>query len=202
MVNLIGKKAFDFNSSAVTSDGNIVKDFNFYKNIEGKYSLLFFYPMDFTFVCPTELLSINNRINDFKKRNVEVVTVSIDSHFVHRAWRNHPIEDGGLGKNISFTMVSDIKKDISKAYDVEDDISGVSFRASFLIDEDKIIRVKHINDFPIGRNIDEYLRLFDALNFNKKHGNVCEAGWSKESTGFEASSEGVSSYLSSNYKKL
>lgn len=202
MVNLVGKKAIDFTSDAVISNGDIVKDYNFFKNIDGKYSLLFFYPMDFTFVCPTELLAINNRINEFKSRNVEVVTVSVDSHFVHRAWREYPIDKGGLGNNINFTMVADVKHEISKLYDVEDYHSGVSFRASFLIDDNKFIRVKHINDFPIGRNIDEYLRLFDALIFNKKHGNVCEAGWTTKSKGFEASHSGVSSYLKDNYNKL
>ncbi len=202
MVNLVGKKTIDFNCNAVLSDGSIVKDFNFYKNIDNKYALLFFYPMDFTFVCPTELISINNRIDEFKSKNVEVIAVSIDSHYVHRAWKEYPLEKGGLGNNVSFTMVSDVKREIIKLYDVEDDISGVSYRASFLIDENKLIRVKHVNDFSIGRNIDEYLRLFDALIFNKKHGNVCEAGWFSGSKGLQPNLIGISEYLKDNFKKL
>lgn len=201
MQNLVGKKAIDFTSSAVLSNGSIVKDFNLYNCINKKYGLLFFYPMDFTFVCPSELIAINNRIDEFKKRNVEVLGISIDSHFVHNAWRNTDIKLGGIG-NISYTLISDIKKTIIKDYGVEDDVTGVAYRGSFIIDKDKIIRAQHINDFPIGRNIDEYIRLFDALLFHFKYGEVCQAGWNKGDRGIETSSKGVSNFLSSNSEKL
>ncbi len=202
MNSLVLKKAIDFTTSALLPGGNIVNDYNFFENINGKFCLLFFYPMDFTFVCPTELISINNRISEFKNRNVEVITVSVDSHYVHKAWSNVPIELGGIGKNINFTMVSDLKKDISISYNVLDDKSGVSLRGTFIIDDDKLIKISHVNDFSIGRNIDEYIRLFDAIFFNKKYGDVCQAGWKPGDIGINPSIDGVSKYLKENYKKL
>lgn len=202
MKNLVGKFAKDFTSSAVLSDGLIVNDFNLYDNISGKYGLLFFYPMDFTFVCPSELIALNNRLQDFKKRNVVIIGISVDSHFVHKAWRNTSIELGGIGDDIGYTLVSDVKRSIIKSYCVEDEVSGVAYRGSFVIDTDKIIRVQHVNDFAIGRNIDEYIRLFDALDFHMKNGNVCQAGWVKGSDGIMPSLKGVSNFLASNAKKL
>jgi len=202
MKNLIGKKAIDFTSSAVLYDGSIVKNFNLYENIEGKNALLFFYPMDFTFVCPSELIALNNRLNEFKSRNVEVMSVSIDSHFVHKAWRNTSVELGGIGDKIGYSLVSDLKKEIIASYGVEDEVAGVAYRGSFIIDTDKVIRAQHIHDFPIGRNIDEYIRLFDALAFHNKYGSVCQAGWVKGDTGITPSSEGVSEFLASKSKNL
>ena len=201
MINFVGKKALVFTVPAVLSDGSLVKDFNFYRAIDGKNALLFFYPMDFTFVCPSELIAINNRINDFKSRNIEVIAVSVDSHYSHKAWTEASFETGGLGK-VNYVLASDIKRDLSCAYGILDDTSGVSYRASFVIDVFGVIRVQHINDFPIGRSIDEYIRLFDALNFHKEYGYVCQAGWAKGDAGIKPSLDGISDFLKFNYKKL
>lgn len=201
MNNFIGKPACDFTTSVVMPDGSIVKNYNLYDNIKGNYALLFFYPMDFTFVCPSELIAINNRMHEFESRDIKVLGISIDSAFVHRAWRETAIEAGGIGK-VSYPLVSDVKKFIIKSYGLEDENSGVSYRGSFIIDKNMIIRSYSVNDFPIGRNIDEYIRLFDALAFHTEHGDVCQAGWSKGAKGIEPSSEGVSSFLASNFKKL
>jgi peroxiredoxin (alkyl hydroperoxide reductase subunit C) len=200
-MNLIGKIAFDFTAPAVTPDGKIITDFNLYNIINNKNCLLFFYPMDFTFVCPSELIAINNRINEFKIRNIEVIAISIDSQYVHKAWRNTSLENGGIGK-LSYYLVSDMNRHIIKNYNLEDLNTGVSYRGSFIIDNKKIIRIQHINDFPLGRNIDEYIRLFDAIDFHSKNGDVCQAGWTKGNMGIIPSSEGISNFLSSNYKKL
>ncbi|HFL8819468.1 MAG TPA: peroxiredoxin [Candidatus Azoamicus sp. OHIO2] len=197
MANLIGNTAIDFTAPAILPDGSIQKDFNFYKHIDKKYCLLFFYPMDFTFVCPSELIALNNRINVFKKRHIEIIAISIDSIFVHKAWRNTPITSGGIG-TLSYCLISDIKKNIIKSYGVEDQNTGVSYRGSFIIDDKKVVRVQHIHDFPIGRNIDEYIRLFDALDFHAKNGEVCQAGWMKGNTGIKPSTEGISAFLSAN----
>ena len=202
MKNLVGSSAIDFTAPAVLGDGSIINDFNFYDNINGFYSLLFFYPMDFTFVCPSELIALNNRFDDFSKRNIKIIAVSVDSHYVHKAWRNVSVELGGIGNDIKFTLVSDIKKVIMTSYGLEDAKSGVSFRGSIIIDNKKIIRIHHVHDFPIGRNIDEYIRLFDALVFNSQHGNVCPSGWVKGNSGMIPSTEGVKNFLSSNYEKL
>lgn len=202
MKNLVGKMSIDFTSPAVLGDGSIVNDFNLHSYIDESYSLLFFYPMDFTFVCPSELISLNKRFDDFKKRNVKIIAVSVDSHFVHKAWRNVSIELGGIGNGIKFPLVADIKKFIITSYGLEDEKSGVAFRGSFILDDKKVIRIQHIHDFPIGRNIDEYLRLFDALIFHSKYGNVCQAGWKSGSSGIVPSSEGIKSFLSSNHQEL
>jgi len=158
--------------------------------------------MDFTFVCPSELIAIDNRINDFKVRNIEVFGISVDSCYSHNAWIKTSLEHGGLGGSLNYTLVSDIKKDISTYLNIIDDASGVSYRASFLLDLDKIVRVQHINDFPIGRNIDEYIRLFDAISFYDEYGNVCQAGWVSGSSGIKPSSDGIGNFLKSNYKNL
>lgn len=201
MINLIGKKAIDFNASCVLPDNSIENNFNLYQNIENKNSLLFFYPMDFTFVCPSELIALNNRINEFKIRNIEIIAISIDTQFVHKAWKNTEIEKGGIG-NISYNLISDTKRTISKAYGVYDENTGVSYRGSFIIDDKKTIRAQHIHDFPIGRNIDEYLRLFDAIVFHNKNGEVCQANWVKGKKGITTSTEGISDFLTKNAKNL
>lgn len=199
---LVGKKSIDFTAPSVLSDGSILKDFNLFKHIEGKNCLLFFYPMDFTFVCPSELIALNNRLNSFKELNVEIVSVSVDSEYVHNAWRNSPLEFGGIGKAINYTMVSDIKKKIIKDYGVEDDTTGVAYRGSYLIDCNKIIRVQQINDFPIGRNIDEIIRLFESIIFHQKNGNVCQAGWRIGDSGIVPNSNGILNFLSSKSDNL
>lgn len=197
---LVGKPAPDFTVPAVLGNGEINESFNFASAIKGKKAVLFFYPLDFTFVCPSELLAFNNRYDEFAKRGVEVVGVSIDSHWSHNAWRNTPVEKGGIGE-VKYALAADMKHEICQAYDVESE-GGVAFRGSFLIDEDGLVRHQVVNDLPLGRNIDEMLRMVDALAFHQKHGEVCPAGWKEGETGMKANPEGVASYLADNAESL
>ena len=191
---LVGKKAPDFTVPAVLSDGSIVDAFTFSEAIRGKYGLLFFYPLDFTFVCPSELIALDHRMEAFRERNVEVVGVSIDSHFTHNAWRNTSVDQGGIGP-VRYTLAADMTHGICQSYDVESE-GGVAFRGAFLIDKDGLVRSQIVNDLPLGRNMDELLRLVDALQFHEEHGDVCPAGWSKGDKGMTASPDGVAKYLS------
>ena len=200
MSTLVGKKAPNFNVPAVLGNGEIVDSLDLYETIKGKYGILFFYPLDFTFVCPSELIALDHRVKDFKNKNVEVITVSIDSQFTHSAWRNTAIEKGGIGP-VKFTMAADITHSIAQSYDVEFD-GGVAFRGTFLIDRDQIVRSQTINDLPLGRNIDESMRLVDALQFHEEHGEVCPANWKKGSQGMRASTAGVAQYLAENASQL
>ena len=197
---LVGKKAPDFTAAAVLGNGEIVDNYNLTEPLKGKYGLVFFYPLDFTFVCPSELIALDHRMEEFKARNVEVVAVSIDSQFTHNAWRNTAINDGGIGP-VKYTMVADVKHEICQAYDVEAD-GGVAFRGAFLIDQEGNVRSQIVNDLPLGRNMDELIRLVDALQFTEEHGEVCPAGWNKGDKGMTASPEGVASYLSGEADKL
>jgi peroxiredoxin (alkyl hydroperoxide reductase subunit C) len=197
---LVGKRAPDFTAPAVLGSGEVVDSFNLGKTIKGKKAVVFFYPLDFTFVCPTELLAFDHRMDEFKKRNVEVIGVSIDSHFSHNAWRNTPIDAGGIGP-VKYTLVADMKHSICQAYDVESE-GGVAYRGSFLIDEEGMVRHQVVNDLPLGRNIDEMLRMVDALAFHQKNGEVCPAGWEEGKSGMKASSKGVADYLSENSDQL
>ena len=190
---LVGKQAPDFTVPAVLGNGEIVDSFTLSSAIKGKYGLVFFYPLDFTFVCPSELIALDNRVADFKARNVEVITVSTDSHFTHNAWRNTPVNNGGIGQ-VQYTMAADIKQEIMKAYDVQS-ADGVAFRGAFLIDDKGVVRSQIINDLPLGRNMEELLRLVDALQFHEEHGEVCPANWKKGDKGMNASPEGVAAYL-------
>ena len=190
---LVGKQAPDFTVPAVLGNGEIVDSFTLSSAIKGKYGLVFFYPLDFTFVCPSELIALDNRMADFKARNVEVIAVSIDSHFTHNAWRNTPVNNGGIGE-VRYTMAADIKQEIMKAYDVQS-ADGVAFRGAFLIDDKGVVRSQIINDLPLGRNIEELVRLVDALQFHEEHGEVCPANWKKGDKGMNASPEGVAAYL-------
>jgi len=197
---LVGKQAPDFTAKAVMADNKINDNFNLKNYIGGHIGILFFYPLDFTFVCPSEIIAFDNRINDFKSRNAEVVAVSVDSHFSHYAWKNTPIEKGGIG-NVQFPIVSDITKNISRQYDVLIQDS-VALRGTFMIDKEGTVRHQLINDLPLGRNVDETLRMIDALLFHEEHGEVCPAGWNKGDQGMKADAEGVASYLAKNSKKL
>ncbi|MFA6014160.1 MAG: peroxiredoxin [Gallionellaceae bacterium] len=199
MAVLVGKPAPEFTATAVLGN-NEITDITFSKVTKGKYVVVFFYPLDFTFVCPSELIAFNHRLDEFKKRNVEVLGVSIDSQFSHLAWKNTPVEKGGIG-NVGYTLVADVKHEICKAYDVESE-GGVAFRGSFLIDRAGIVRHQVVNDLPLGRNIDEMLRMVDALQFTEEHGEVCPAGWSKGKAGMNASTEGVAKYLAQHAKEL
>ena len=198
---LVTRQAPDFTSSAVLGNGEIVDNFNFKKHIEGKAAVLFFYPLDFTFVCPSELIAFDHRYEEFKKRGVEVVGVSIDSQFTHNAWRNTPTENGGIGA-VKYALAADVKHEIAKAYGIEHPEAGVALRASFLIDKNGVVRHQMVNDLPLGRNIDEMLRMVDALQFHEEHGEVCPAQWEKGKEGMKDNPEGVAKYLKQNADKL
>ena len=198
---LVTRQAPDFTSSAVLGNGEIVDNFNFKKHIEGKAAVLFFYPLDFTFVCPSELIAFDHRYEEFKKRGVEVVGVSIDSQFTHNAWRNTPTENGGIGA-VKYALAADVKHEIAQAYGIEHPEAGVALRASFLIDKNGVVRHQIVNDLPLGRNIDEMLRMVDALQFHEEHGEVCPAQWEKGKEGMKDNPEGVAKYLKQNADKL
>ncbi|VAW72535.1 Alkyl hydroperoxide reductase subunit C-like protein [hydrothermal vent metagenome] len=198
---LVGREAPDFDAAAVLGSGEIVDNFNFKKTTEGKYAVVFFYPLDFTFVCPSELIAFDHRLEEFTKRGVEVIGVSIDSQFTHNAWRNTPINKGGIGP-VKYTLVADITHGICKAYDVETADGAVAYRGSFLIDKAGLVRHQVVNDLPLGRNIDEMLRMIDALKFTEEHGEVCPAGWKDGDKGMDASPDGVASYLATEADKL
>ncbi|MGB0473235.1 MAG: peroxiredoxin [Porticoccaceae bacterium] len=198
---LVGRPAPDFTAAAVTGSGEIIDNFNLAEAIKGKKAVVFFYPLDFTFVCPSELIAFDHRYQEFADRGVEVIGVSIDSQFSHNAWRNTDVNDGGIGA-VKYTLVADVKHEICQAYDVEHPSDGVAFRGSFLIDEDGMVRHQVVNDLPLGRNVDEMLRMVDALAFHQDHGEVCPAGWNQGDSGMKDTPEGVAEYLSENADKL
>ncbi|MCR3755820.1 MAG: alkyl hydroperoxide reductase, AhpC component [Sodalis sp. Psp] len=198
---LVARQAPDFTATAVLGNGKIVNNFNLKSYIQGKPAIVFFWPLDFTFVCPSELIAFDKRYTEFKKRDVEIIGVSLDSEFVHNAWRLTPTEKGGIGQ-VQYPMVADVKHEIIKAYGVEHPDYGVALRGSFLIDKEGIIRHQVVNDLPLGRNINEIIRMVDALQFHEEHGDVCPAQWERGQKGMEASPEGVAKYLSENLAKL
>ncbi len=200
MAVLVGKTAPDFTAVAVMGNNEINENFNLSKHIKGQAAVVFFYPLDFTFVCPSEIIAFDHRLEEFSKRKVAVIGVSIDSHFTHLAWKNTPVNNGGIGQ-VKYPLVADIKHEICKAYDVEAE-GGVAFRGSFLIDKAGVVRHQVVNDLPLGRNIDEMIRMVDALQFNEEHGEVCPAGWSKGKPGMKDTTEGVASYLAKHSKDL
>ena len=197
---LVGKPAPDFSAVAVMGNNEFNANFNLKKYTLGKYAVIFFYPLDFTFVCPSELIAFDHRLDEFKKRNVEVIGISIDSQFTHLAWKNTTVNKGGIGQ-VRYPLVADIKHEICKAYDVQAD-GGVAFRGSFLIDQTGMVRHQVVNDLPLCRNIDEMLRMVDALQFHEEHGEVCPAGWHKGKAGMGASTEGVAKYLAEHANEL
>jgi peroxiredoxin (alkyl hydroperoxide reductase subunit C) len=197
-MSLVQKPAPDFKAFAVLADGS-EKEISL-SDYKGKYVVLFFYPFDFTFVCPTEILAFSNHIEEFKKRNVEVLGVSIDSTHVHRAWRNTKVEDGGIGA-IKYPLIGDVNKEIARAYGVLLD-PGMALRGTFLIDKAGNVRQETVNDLPLGRSVEETLRLVDALQFTEEHGEVCPAGWTKGKTAMKADPAGVAAYLKENASKL
>jgi peroxiredoxin (alkyl hydroperoxide reductase subunit C) len=200
MAVLVGKQAPDFTAVAVMGDNSFDESFTLSTRIKDKYAVVFFWPLDFTFVCPSELIAFDHRLNEFKARNVEVIGVSIDSHYTHLAWKNTAINNGGIGQ-VRYPMVADIKHGICQAYDVEHP-DGVAFRGSFLIDKAGVVRHQVVNDLPLGRDIDEMLRVVDALQFTEEHGEVCPAGWKKGDAGMKASSAGVAEYLAKHAGEL
>ena len=197
---LVGKPAPDFTASAVLPNGAIVDDFNLKTELKGRYGLVFFWPLDFTFVCPSEILAFHNRVPAFRDRNTRVIGISVDSHFTHNAWRNTPPEKGGLGP-VDFPLIADLTKEISANYGVLNP-GGVALRGTFLIDRDGIVRHQLVNDLPLGRNVDEAIRMVDALQFHEENGEVCPAGWRKGEAGMTASAEGVAHYLAGHAKAL
>ncbi|CAK0763658.1 Alkyl hydroperoxide reductase C [Gammaproteobacteria bacterium] len=200
MAVLVGKAAPDFTAVAVMGNNEINESFNLKQHISGKYAVVFFYPLDFTFVCPSELIAFDHRLDEFTKLNVEVIGVSIDSQFTHLAWKNTALNNGGIGP-VRYPLVADIKHEICKAYDVEAE-GGVAYRGSFLIDRTGVVRHQVVNDLSLGRNIDEMLRMIDALQFTEQHGEVCPAGWTKGKPGMDASTDGVAKYLTAHAQGL
>ncbi|MGB5093964.1 MAG: peroxiredoxin [Parvibaculum sp.] len=201
MAVLVGKAAPDFTAPAVLADGEMVDSFNLKAHLKGSYGLVFFYPLDFTFVCPSEILAYSNRVPQFEQRNVKVVAVSVDSHFTHAAWRNTAPKEGGLGP-VRFPMVADLTKSIARDYDVLIEAEGIALRGTFLIDKEGIVRHQLVNDLPLGRNADEALRMVDALQFHEENGEVCPAGWNKGDEGMKADAKGVAQYLGAHAEAL
>jgi peroxiredoxin (alkyl hydroperoxide reductase subunit C) len=212
---LVSKQAPDFTAAAVMADGSIKADFSL-SDYKGKYVVLFFYPLDFTFVCPSELIAFDHRIKEFESRDVQVIGCSIDSQFTHAAWRNTAVDAGGIGQ-VAYPLVADLSKTIAADYDVligndsvEDEdgdmvhlLGGtIALRGSFLIDKDGVVQHQVVNNLPLGRNIDEMLRMIDALQFTEEHGEVCPAGWNRGDKGMVPSADGVASYLTDEADKL
>lgn len=193
---LVTKQAPEFTADAVMPDNSFsTVTLSSYK---GKYLYLLFYPLDFTFVCPSEILAFNRQLGEFKKRNCELVSVSVDSKFTHLAWKNTKVEDGGIGQ-VQFPMVADLNKEITRAYGIEHPAS-VALRGLFLIDPKGVVRHCVINDLPLGRSVEEALRMLDALQFTDTHGEVCPANWKQGDEAMKPTAEGVAAYLSKHVK--
>ncbi|MBF0284073.1 MAG: peroxiredoxin [Magnetococcales bacterium] len=196
---LVTRPAPEFKATAVMPDNSFNAEFTL-SQFKGKYVVLYFYPLDFTFVCPSEIIAFDHRLDEFKSRNTEVIGVSIDSHFSHLAWKNTPVAKGGIG-NVQYPLVADVTKKISRDYGVLIN-DAVALRGSFLIDREGVVRHQVINDLPLGRNIDEMLRMIDSLQFTEEHGEVCPAGWTKGKAGMKGSTEGVAQYLAAHAQEL
>ncbi len=190
---IVTNKAPDFTATAVLVNNQIVEDFNLMENLGEKGAVLFFYPLDFTFVCPSEIIAFDHRLDEFTSRGINVIGVSVDSQFSHFAWKETPVNKGGIGQ-VRFPLVADLTKQIARDYDVLLD-DAVALRGSFLIDADGTVRHAVINDLPLGRNIDEMIRMVDTMIFTNEHGEVCPAGWAKGDEGMKADTEGVAEYL-------
>ncbi|MEI8351030.1 MAG: peroxiredoxin [bacterium] len=196
MAVLVTKEAPDFTAQAVMPDNSFAEiKLSSYR---GKYVVLFFYPLDFTFVCPSEILAFNKAVKVFAKKNAQVLGVSVDSHFTHWAWRQTPVNKGGIGE-IAFPLVADLNKKIARDYDVLLNDS-VALRGLFLIDQKGIVRHQLVNDLPLGRNVEEAVRLLDALTFTEEHGEVCPANWKEGDEAMKPTAEGVASYLAKHSK--
>ena len=196
MSTLVTQKAPDFLATAVMADNSFgelrLSDYR------GKYTVLFFYPLDFTFVCPSEILAFNRKVEEFNKKDCQLIGISVDSHFTHLAWKETEIEKGGIG-NVQYPLVADIKKEIARAYGVLHDDS-VALRGLFLIDKEGVVRHAVVNDLPLGRNVDEALRMLDALRFTEEHGEVCPANWHEGEEAMKPTAEGVADYLAKHAK--
>ncbi len=197
---LVGFDAPNFTAAAVMPNNEIKAQFNLYDYIGQDKCILFFYPLDFTFVCPSEIIAFNNKLQEFESRQTKVVAVSVDSQFSHLAYKNTPVERGGIGQ-VQFPMVADLDKEISRNYGVLHNES-VALRGTFLIDAKNKVRHQVINDLPLGRNIDEALRMVDALDFHEKHGEVCPANWNQGKKAMKPDAAGVAAYLKDNAANL
>lgn len=197
---LVGRQAPDFEAAAVLGTGEIVENFKL-SDSNGKLRVLFFWPLDFTFVCPSEIIAHDNRLAAFRDLGVEVIGVSIDSQFTHYAWRKTSPEAGGIGE-VGFPIVADVKHEIAQAYGIEHPEAGVALRASFLIDEDGVVQHQVVNNLPLGRNVDEMVRMVKALKHHQANGEVCPAGWEEGKEGMKADAEGVAKYLGANAEAL
>lgn len=189
---LVTNEAPDFTAVAVMADNSFNEAFTL-SSLRGQYVVLFFYPLDFTFVCPSEILAFNKALDRFKERNCQVVGVSIDSHFTHLAWKNTAVNAGGIG-NVQFPLVADLDKSISQNYGVLLPM-GIALRGLFILDKEGVIRSQVVNDLPLGRSVDEALRVLDALQFTEQHGDVCPANWKKGDDAMTPTAEGVARYL-------
>lgn len=197
---LVGKEAPDFTAQAVMPDNSIKADFNMKSYLKGKTGVLFFWPLDFTFVCPSEIIAFDNRVAEFKKLGAEVIGISVDSQYTHYAWKNTPVDKGGIG-NVQFPIVADLTKSIARSYDVLAN-DAVAFRGTFIIDKKGMVRHQLVNDLPLGRNVDETIRTLDALIYTEEHGEVCPANWKKGEKAMKPTAEGVASYLKEKAKAL
>ncbi len=195
---LVTQPAPDFTATAVMPDNSFKEDFRL-ADFRGKYVLLFFYPLDFTFVCPSEILAFNRAVPEFNENNCQLIGVSIDSAFSHLAWKRTKINDGGIG-DIEYPLVADLDKSISKSYEVLLS-AGIALRGLFLIDREGIVRHQVVNDLPLGRSVDEALRVLHALQFTEKYGDVCPANWKKGDDAIKPTAEGVAAYLSAHADK-
>lgn len=197
MCTLVTKLAPDFTATAVMPDNSFEENFKL-SSYRGKYVVLFFYPLDFTFVCPSEIIAFDAALEKFHKKNAEVIGVSVDSHFTHLAWKNTPRDQGGIGQ-IRYPLVADLKKQIALDYGILLD-DGIALRGLFLIDKAGVVRHALVNDLPLGRNVDEALRLLDALQFVEAHGEVCPANWHEGQEAMKPTTEGVAKYLAAHAK--
>lgn len=193
MSTLVTREAPDFTAKAVMPD-NTFQELKL-SDYRGKYVILFFYPLDFTFVCPSEIIAFDDKLDEFKRKDAEVIGVSIDSEYTHLAWKNTARENGGIGE-IKYPLVADLKKEISRDFGILFDDS-VALRGLFLIDREGVVRHELVNDLGLGRNIDEALRMLDALRHTEEHGEVCPANWEEGEEAMEPTSEGVANYLGS-----
>ena len=192
---LVTKPAPDFTAAAVMPDNTFNEEFKL-SDYKGKYVVLFFYPLDFTFVCPSEIIAFDKALSRFQEKGCEIISVSVDSQFSHFAWKNTPVNEGGIG-NVQFPMVADMTKSISRDYGV---LLGdqVALRGLFLMDQEGVVRHATVNDLPLGRNVDEAMRVLDALQFTEKHGEVCPANWNAGDEGMTPTADGVADYLGKN----
>ena len=192
MKPLVTKEAPGFTATAVMADNSFNEEFKL-SDLRGKYVVLYFYPLDFTFVCPSEILAFNKAVEEFNNRNCELVGVSVDSHFSHLAWKNTPVDQGGIG-NIQYPLVADLDKKISKKYGVLFN-KAIALRGLFIIDKEGVVRSQVVNDLPLGRSVEETLRVLDALQFTEEYGEVCPANWKKGDEAMKPTAEGVADYL-------